>query len=161
MSIDIPPRPSFGQPNIICEANSYTIVSTNQTITTNSDGSPINGTALAQALRYYGAAIEAANGEVVALVRADQDGIKVNDTNLHLNNVVNWGGAGPVRNIVIVGEDKNLKLRNSTSIFNNTGNMRFQNLTLTNNANVFCPFIVNSNSVVGLMRLFDINFMPS
>ena len=160
MNIVIPPRPTIGSPDIVCENNSYTIVATNKTITTNADGSLLDGTGLAQSLRYYGAQIVQAKGEVVVLVRADQGGARFNDTNLNRVATINWGAAGPVRNVIVVGEDKSIEIRGGLSMFDHTGDVRIENLTLTNSAASFAPFMVNAHALVGLMRLFNIDFVP-
>lgn len=160
MSIIIPPRPSIGIPDIICNNNSYTIVSLNKTVTTNADGSPLDGTGLAQSIRYYGHSIFQQKGEVVVLVTADQDGARFNDTNLNRVNTINWGAGGPVRNVVVIGQDRNIKVRGGVSIFNKTGDIRFENITLTNAAATFAPFMVNAKALVGMMRLFDVTFLP-
>lgn len=157
MSIEIPVRPTIGNPDIICDRNSYTIVATNQVVTTNGDHTQIDGTALAQSIRYYGFPIFQEKGEVVVLVRDNQAGARFNDTNLNRAATVNWGVNGPVRNIVVVGEDRAIKV-DGFQMFDKTGDVRIQNLTLNNPGGSFCPFIVNSQGTAGLMRLFDITF---
>lgn len=151
----IPRVQPVGQPHIECDETSYTILSTGQRITTNQYGEPLNGDALPQALRFHGFP-----GVIIRTTGDQHRGMNINGGNTNQTQTVVWED-GPVHDVTIVGGEPSRRAKiGGVAVFDNAGDLRIQNITLTNRATTAAPFIVNVNGRVGTMRLYRINFMP-
>ena len=148
----IPTLAPIGNPHIICDTTSYTVLSTGQTVTTNRYGQPLNGDALARALTLHGFP-----GVVVHVTGNQHKGLNIGDPNQNIGSSV-WWGNGPVRDITVVGTAPSAKIRN-ISDFDQVGTVRLHNIVLENRPSAHCPFVVNMGFRVGRMILTNIGFI--
>lgn len=162
MNISIETPPVINAPHIICDSTSYTLVSNGQKYTKDNFGKPLNGNALAQAIRVHGFALFSQFGEVIVETHGDQyRGMLYNGTNPNMTHTVTWGSNGPVRNVKIIGGEASRAAKiGGVGVFNHAGDLLIQNATIMNDAGAFAPFLVNQNGIAGYMQLFDINIEP-
>ncbi|MCV0439711.1 MAG: hypothetical protein K5880_13880 [Hydrogenophaga sp.] len=151
----VPRRETNAQPDIIVTGNSYTIVSTGQTITKNQYNQPLNGDALAQAIRFHGFP-----GVVLHVSGNQHKGMLLNGTNPNQTHTVTWQGQD-VDDVTIIGIEPNRAMKiGGVTVFNKMGDFKIQNATLMNSGGAFAPLLVNMNGIAGFIRLYDINFLP-